>query len=207
MSPEQIESLFTGADGRYFFARWGRAVAPVVFGVDDATLEVISAAMHRATALAGAEMAETDPELGANLMLFFFREWDEVKEVPKLGEMIPDPGALVERLKAADAQQYRSFRFDEAGAIKACFSFVRMGGALGEVAADALAMGEALGALLAWAKAPPLARDARGQVGPRPEIARLIAAAYDPTMPDSARDASHALRLWARMEAADGQAG
>ena len=201
MTVEEIQALFTGPDGGYSFARWGRAIVPVVFGVDDSTLDVIRHAIRGATALAGAEMAETDPELGANFMLFFFREWDELAEVPDLGEMLPDLPALLARLKGADAQTYRTFRFDKNGAIKACFAFVRMGGALAEAPADALATGEALGALLSWAKTPPLARDADGAVGPSPAIARLLAAAYAPTMPAAAGDASHALRLWARMEA------
>ncbi len=33
----------------------------------------------------------------------------------------------------------------------------------------------------------------------RPDVANLIRAAYDPVMPMAARDASHALRLTARM--------
>ena len=202
MTPEQIEALFTTCEG-YRFARWGRALAPVVFGVDEATLDVIRAAIRDACALAGLEMGATDPELGANFMLFFFREWDELAEVPDLGEILADLPALLARLKAADAQTYRSFRFDEAGAIRACFSFVRMGGALADVPADALAMGEALSALLTWAETPPLARAADGTIGPRPDIARLIRAAYDPAMPGAATDASHALRLRARMEVAD----
>jgi len=204
---EEIQALFTAPDGAYSFARWGRPVAPVVFGVEDDTLDVIRSAIRSLASLAGAEMGEADAELGANFMLFFFREWDELAEVPDLGEILPDLPALLKRLKQADAQSYRSFRFDKGGAIKACFAFVRMGGPLAEMPADALAMGEALGALLTWAKTPPLMRDESGEVGPGPEIARLLAAAYDRTMPDSARDASHALRLWARMEAANGQAG
>ena len=201
MTPEEIEALFTTSDG-YSFARWGRALVPVVFGVDDATLDVIRAAISDACALAGLEMDAADAELGANFMLFFFRDWDELAEVPDLGEMIPDLPALLARLKAADAQTYRTFRFDAEGAIKACFSFVRMGGALADVPADALAMGEALSALLTWAATPPLARASDATIGPRPDIARLLRAAYDSTMPGAAEDASHALRLWARMEVA-----
>ncbi len=202
MTPEQVEALFTTSEG-YRFARWGRALAPVVFGVDDATLEVIRAAIGDACALAGLEMGAADPELGANFMLFFFREWDELAEVPDLGEILADLPALLARLKEADAQTYRTFRFDRDGAIKACFSFVRMGGVLADMPADALAMGEALSALLTWAGTPPLARAPDGRIGARPDIARLIRAAYDPAMPGAATDASHALRLRARMEVAD----
>jgi hypothetical protein len=77
MTPDEIEALFARG-GAYAFARWGRPIAPVVFGVDDATLSVIKGALEAVAALAGREIAETDPELGSNLMIFFFRDWDEL---------------------------------------------------------------------------------------------------------------------------------
>ncbi len=89
MTPDEIQGYFTGTDGAYAFARWGRPIVPVVFGVDEATLEVVKGAVEAVVVLAGHKMAETDPELGANLMMFFFRDWDELLDVPKLGEMIP----------------------------------------------------------------------------------------------------------------------
>ena len=33
MGPAEVEALFTRADGAYLFARWGRPIVPVVFGV------------------------------------------------------------------------------------------------------------------------------------------------------------------------------
>ena len=202
MTPEDIAAAFTARDGAYRFARWGRPVAPVVFGVEEATLGVLHDAIHRATTLAGLTLAGSDPDLGANLMLFSFRDWQELLEVPDLGEMLGDLPALVARLTAAEAQTWRGFRFDESGAIRACFSCIRMGGLLADNPADLLAAHEALAMLLTWARVPPLQRDAAGVIGSHPEIARLVAAAYDPAMPDTAEDAAHALRLWARAEAA-----
>ncbi len=150
-------------------------------------------------------MAETDPELGANLMLFFFSEWDELLDVPRLGEMVPDLVPLVARLKAADASQYRGFRFDDNNAIQACFSFVCMSGDMADIPADTQALGQALGAMLTWAdgafkgQSPlvtlPETRDATLHA----EIASLIRAAYDPVMPAATDDPVHALRLAARM--------
>ena len=201
MTPEDIATLFTRADGAYRFARWARPVVPVAFGVEDATLAVLHAAIRRATDMAGLAMAETDPDLGANLMLFFFREWQELLDVPDLGEMLDDLPARVARLGAEGAQTWRSFRFDDRGAIRACFSFIRMGGPLANIPAEALAAHEALAMLLTWAEVPPLERDRAGAIGPSPQIARLIGAAYDPMLPDATEDAAHALRLWARMEA------
>ncbi|MEL7181186.1 MAG: hypothetical protein AAFN63_15255, partial [Pseudomonadota bacterium] len=65
------EQLFTRADGSYVFARWGRPIVPVVFGVDEASLAVFKGAIEAVVTLAAHQMAETDPELGANLMIFF----------------------------------------------------------------------------------------------------------------------------------------
>jgi len=53
----------------------------------------------------------------------------------------------------------------------------------------------------AFAGASPLAAAAGGAAVLKPEIADLIRAGYDPVMPVSAVDASHALRLAARVGA------
>jgi len=205
MIADQIVPLFTRADGSYLFARWGRPIAPVVFGVDEATLQVVKGACEAMVVLAGHEMAETDPELGANLMVFFFRDWDELVELPDLDRLVPDLGPLVGRLKAQGANQYRFFRFDAAGAIQAAFVFIRMDAELEKMSAEALALGQMVQVILLWgegafAEVSPLAL-VKGRTVLRPEVADVIRAAYDPVMPVSATDASHALRLAARLGA------
>lgn len=206
MTPDELRALFARPDGSYLCARWGRPIVPVVFGVDDATLATVKGAIEAVVALAGHRMAETDPELGANLMVFFFRDWSELPEVPNLDRLIPDLGPLCARLQQADASQYRAFRFDEGGAIRAVFAFVRMGAALSDMPAADLALAQAAQAILCWgdrafAETSPLAQvgASGGPVILRPEIAGVIRAAYDPILPAVARDASHALRLAARM--------
>jgi hypothetical protein len=204
MDAEAIARLFTRSDGSYLFARWGRPIAPVVFGVDDATVSILKGAAEAVVALAGHKMAETDPELGANLMIFFIRDWGELTDTPKLGRLIPDLDPLVARLQGADANQYRSFRFDDAGAIQASFVFVRMDDAMAAVPAETIALSQIVQIILLWsdtafAGASPLAAAAGGPAVLKPEIAGVIRAAYDPVMPVSAVDASHALRLAARM--------
>ena len=94
MAPEEVEALFTRSSGEYLFARWGRPIAPVVFGVEEATLQVVKGALEAVVALAGHQLAETDPELGSNLMVFFFREWKELTEVPHMEQLVPDLGPL-----------------------------------------------------------------------------------------------------------------
>ena len=203
---QTIEQLFTRADGAYVFARWGRPIVPVVFGVDDASLAVFKGAIEAVVTLASHQMAETDMELGANLMIFFCQDWDEMTEVPHLDKLVPDLAPLVGRLKQADANQYRIFRFDEAGAIRAAFVFLRMDDHLAAVPADTLALSQAVQTILLWSdtafdEVPPLAM-VEGQAMLRPEIADVIRAAYDPVMPAMARDASHALRIAARVQKA-----
>lgn len=203
MTPDQVQALFARKDGSYLFARWGRPIVPVVFGVDDATLSVVKGAIEAVVTLAGHKMAETDPELGANLMVFFFRDWAELPAVPNLDRLIPDLGPLCDRLAAAGANQYRAFRFDAEGAIKAAFVFLRMDEALSAMPAETLALNEAAQVILLWgegafADVSPLGQ-AGGTVILRPEIAGVIRAGYDRVMPAVARDAAHAYRLAARV--------
>jgi hypothetical protein len=205
MEHQDIARFFTRSDGSYLFSRWGRPIVPVVFGVDDRTLSIVKGAIEAVVVLADHKMAETDPELGANMLIFFFRDWDELTETPDLDRLIPDLAALVERLKAADANQYRLFRFDQGGAIKAAFVFVRMNEALADVPAEDVALAQAAQSILLWSD---MAFQDRGPLSAfesktilNPEIAGIIRAGYDPVMPAVADDPSHALRLAARIGA------
>lgn len=204
MTPQDIEALFTRSDGSYGFARWGRPIAPIVFGVQDETLSIVKGALEAVVALAGHQMAETDPELGSNLMMFFFRDWEELLEVPDLDKLIPELGPLVGKLNAAGANQYRLFRFDESGAIKAAFVFLCMDKAMSKLPAETLALQQVAQTVLLWSDVAfrsqsPLAVTEGGATILRPDIADVIRAAYDPVMPVAAQDVSHALRMFARL--------
>ncbi len=203
MTPEEITRHFIRPDGTYLFARWGRPIAPVVFGVEEPTLKVVKGACEALVALAGHKMAETDPELGANLMVFFFRDWQELPAVPGLDRLIPGLSPLVARLEGAGACQYRAFRFERTGAIKAAFSFLKMEGPLADVPAETLALGDMAQCMLLWsdtafAEKSPLAVAGKTTIL-RPDIAELVRAGYDPVLPAATDDPSHALRLHARM--------
>jgi len=203
MTPQDIEAHFTLSDGNFHCARWVRPIVPVVFGVSEETLSVIKGSIELVVGFAGHKMAETDPELGANLMMFFCRDWDELPEVPNLGHLVPELADVVERLKGANANQYRIFRFDAEGAICACFVFLRMDKAMNALPAETVALGQAVQMLALWsdsafATVSPLAL-AKGVAVLRPEIGALLQAIYDPILPAVAHDPSHALRLSARM--------
>ncbi|MGV6846913.1 MAG: hypothetical protein ACWA5A_00900 [Marinibacterium sp.] len=205
IDPETIAACFTRPDGTYHFARWGRPIAPIVFGVDDPSLATIKGAFDAMATLTGHPLAETDPELGANCMVFFFRDWAELLDLPDLDRLIPDLADLTSRLERAGANQYRLFRFDPANAIRAVFVFLRVDAALSAVPAESLALAQVCQVTLLWSDAAfrdrsPLA-EANGHTILRPDVAALIRAAYDPVLPDSAQDASHALRLYARLQA------
>jgi hypothetical protein len=200
-TPEDVARLFTGAQG-YCFARWGRPLVPVVFGVQDATLATLKGALQAVAALAGHPMADQDPDLGANLMVFFCRDWDDLAGVPNLDRLVDGlPGVLV-RLQAQGATQYRMVRFDEAGAIRACFVFLRMDAAMAALPAEVIALDLAVRAICLWADGAfpgGVLVQAGGHTVLHPGVAALIRAAYDPVLPAVARDPAHALRLFARM--------
>ncbi len=204
---EAIEALFTRADGQFLFARWGRPIVPVVFGVEDATIGVFKGAIEAVVALADHTMAEHDPELGANLMVFFLRDWAELEATPNLDRLIPDLGPLVERLQVADANQYRSFRFDADGGIKAAFLFIRMDAAMAQAPAETIALSQIVQTILLWSDtafvgtSPLAVVSADGPAVLKPEIADIIRSGYDPVLPVASTEPAFALRLSARIGA------
>lgn len=206
MTPDDIETLFAGENGTFRFARWGRPISPIVFGVEEETLSVVKGAFEAVAMLAGHHMAETDPEFGSNCMVFFFRDWSELLDVPDLDRLVPELGALVPRLEQAGATQYRLFRFDAQGAIKAAFVFLRMDEQMSDLPAETVALSQVVQVMLVWsdrafAEISPLAI-ANGATILRPEIADVIRAAYDPLLPVASNDSSLALRMFARLNRA-----
>ncbi|MEE9453380.1 MAG: hypothetical protein V3V13_03215 [Paracoccaceae bacterium] len=206
LSAPQIESMFT-TEGRYIFARWNREIAPIVFGTDDESLGVIKDAFQTVASLADMRLAETDPELGANFLVFFCNDWSEITEIPDLNRLLANLDTLVAELDKTGANQYRSFAFDPDGAIKLCILLLKYDTDMAQISAQALATSQMAQALLLWSPeafrtTTPIGIIAANNMAiVRPEIAALIRAAYDKTMPDTASETSHALRLHARVSA------
>lgn len=188
MTAEEIAALFTRPDGTFLCARWGRPVAPVIFGLSDESLRVFRGAIRAGFAHAGHPVADTDAEMGANLMLFFVRDWTDLAGIPDL-DRLTGMADLLERLRRAEADQYRVFRFDADGGIRACLGFLRISGALADSHPAHLAEALFMRCALTFA----------GNVVPSAPMAALIRAAYAPVLPVAAADPSHALRLAARM--------
>lgn len=188
MTPDQITRLFTREDGNFLCARWGRAVAPVIFGLADESLDIFRNAIRAGFTHARHPVTDTDPEMGSNLMLFFVRDWDELNGVPDLDHLTGQPG-LPGRLRKQAADQYRLFRFDADGSIRASLTFLRMSGELADAHPAVLAETVTMRSSLSFAQ----------EIAPSAELAALIRAAYDPVLPVAATDPTHALRLSARM--------
>lgn len=206
LSSGRVEDLFTAKDGNYRFSRWGRSIAPVVFGIDDDTLSHLKDAMQSVVHITGGAFAETDPEFGANLMIFFCQDWDELDMVPNLDKMIPDFDILKTSLKRSGANQYRTFSFDDTGAIRVCIVLLRYDSAMADTTVQALGVGQMLQCILLWgddafdAETPIGILPQNGLCLVKPEYAAVIRAAYDPALPPSSTEKSHALRLSARAQ-------
>ena len=95
MTPNDVERFFSRSDDSYFFARWGRPIAPIAFGIEDQSIATLKGAIEVTCAMVGHPIAETDPELGTNLMFFFIRDWDELLAVPDLDRIMPNLSDLV----------------------------------------------------------------------------------------------------------------
>jgi len=206
LPPGRVEKLFSAADNGYRFSRWGRPIAPVVFGIDDDTLGHFKDAMASVLGIANMTFVETDPELGANLMIFFCQDWDELDMVPNLNQLLPDFEILKNSLKRTKATQYRTFSFDDTGAIKVCIVLLRYDDHMADTPVQTLGVGQMTQCILLWGDdafdedSPIAIVPQNGMCIVKPNHAALIRAAYDPALPPSATDASHAMRLAARAE-------
>jgi hypothetical protein len=202
MSPDEVARCFTRPDGSFRFARWARPVAPMVYGVAEASLPVLKGGVAVVAGLAGQAFAETDPEAGFNNLLICVAGWSDLKAAPGLKTILPDIAPLADRLAAESAEQYRLFRFSPEGGIVHCLTLMRLSGALAQLPADLLALGNAVATALDWA--PGALAEGITRPGPegaelRPDLIALLRAAYHPALPDAATDPAFAYRLAARL--------
>ncbi len=201
---DRVGKLFQTEEGDFRFARWGRSIAPVVFGMDDTMLDPLKDAMSAVAGIAGLQFSETDPELGANFMIFVCRNWDELALVPDLDKLVPNFSDIMAALKNADASQYRTFFFDDDGAIQMCVSLLRFGDEMAGMSVQALGTAQMLQAILLWGahafdhESPIAFVPETSACVVKPGYAALLRAAYDRALPRASRDASLALRLAAR---------
>ena len=179
-------------------------MAPVIVGTDDAGCQTFEAGIRAVAGVAGLGVEELDPELGANFLVFLVNDWAELTQAPNLVRLIPNLPELIATLTEHEANQYRVFNFDEAGAIRLCITLLRYDEELQRVSAQTLAVGQAVMGVLLWSDAAfteesPIAITENGTCVVKPEIATLLRAAYDPVLPNATKDPSFALRLKARM--------
>jgi len=203
-----VEAQFTRRDGTFRFARWGRPLVPVIVGTNDQGCQIFEAGIQAVARIAGLEVGELDPDLGANFLVFLVNDWAELTEAPNLVRLIPNLNDLIANLTEHDANQYRVFNFTEDGAIRLCITMLRYDEELQRVSAQTLAVGQAVQGMLLWSDKAfmdesPIAVTDDGLCVVKPMFADLLRTAYDPVLPDTATDASHALRIAARLTVED----
>ncbi|MEO1492891.1 MAG: hypothetical protein AAFV19_12125 [Pseudomonadota bacterium] len=201
---EWITGLFTRRDGAFRFARWARPLAPVIVGTNDEGCRIFEDGIRAVARIAGLEVAEMDPDLGANFMVFLVNDWAELTEAPNLIRLIPNLAELIATLSEHGANQYRVFNFDEAGALRLCITLLCYDDELQRISAQTLAVGQAFQGMLLWSDAAfmdesPIAITDDGLCVVKPVYADLLRAAHDPVLPAVADDAAFALRLAARL--------
>lgn len=207
----RIRRLFGGE--AFKFARWGGPICPAVIGLDETGARLFGEAIGAVAEVAGAPMDEADPEMGSNLMIYVMADWAQAAKAPNLAEIIPDLPALIGRLQGADANRYRVFAFDDAGAIRAAVTLLRYDDNMREAPVDYVALTEAALAMLVYDEAgvaadrPVVMAKFEGDETARailsPWHGRLLRAAYDPAIPAGSRDPALALRLAARIGVAE----
>ena len=202
--PAWVESQFTRRDGAFRFARWGRALAPVIVGTNDEGCKIFEDGIRTAARIAQLPVQEIDPELGANFLVFLVNDWSELFEAPNLIKLIPNLHDLIETLTEHEANQYRVFGCENDGAIRLCITLLRYDKELQKVSAQTLALGQAFQGLLLWSDAAfmeesPLAITDDGLCLLKPAYADLLRCAYDPVLPKTSNDPAFALRLAARL--------
>ena len=177
---------------------------PVIVGTNDEGCVIFEDGIRAVARVAGLEVGELDPELGANFLVFLVNDWAELTEAPNLVRLIPNLPDLIATLTEHGANQYRVFNFTEEGAIRLCITMLRYDEDLQKVSAQTLAVGQAFQGMLLWSDKAfmdesPIAVTDDGLCVVKPVFADLLRAAYDQVLPDAGTDASLALRLAARL--------
>ena len=204
MINKKICDLFS-RDKNYHFARWSKPLSPVIFGVDDQSLIAIKSAFSEVLSIASLELTDFDSDLGANLLVFFCSTWSELETVPHLNRLLPDISNLLETLDQTNANQYRSFSFKADGAINLVVVLLKYDTELSSVSIQTLALSQMLQSILLWSpnafvdESPISIIKKTNRCVVKPFYSALIQAAYDPILPDSSLDESHAFRLEARV--------
>jgi len=127
-------------------------------------------------------------------MWFFCQDWDELLGVPDLEGLIPDLKDIVARLQTSTTTTYRVFSFDQTGGIKMCVQFIKVAGETAEMSIQTLATGETYQCLAMFSpdafltESPIAVLAENGLCIPKPSYAALIRAAYDPILPEAAKD-------------------
>ena len=204
MRDKPVRRLFM-RDGKYHFSRWSKPLSPVIFGVDDTSLVAIKVAFSDVLSLIPLKMSDFDPDLGANLLMFFCSEWAELNTIPNLNKLIPGLSDLLENLDQNQANQYRTFSFSPDGTINFVVVLLKYDLELSSVSVQTLGVSQMVQSVLLWSHdafkgdSPIAVIKETNRCVVKPFYAALLKAAYDPVLPDYSVDEIHAMRLEARV--------
>lgn len=209
---ERVTALFSRSEAAiaetggapFRFARWTRPIAPAVFGLSEESAAVMMAGFRDAAELAGVEVAESDAEYGANILLYVVDDWASLRSAPQLADLVPDLEGLTRVLSAAAANQYRIYTFTPEGGLRVCVTLLRYDEALAQLSAPSLALGQAVQTLLMWsdeafAGESPVTVRRGGRALVKSRFARLLKAAYAAEIPAYSEDLALAETLAAGM--------
>lgn len=210
---DRIRALFHRAPidpegpARFQFARWGKPIAPAFCGLTDESEAVMREGFAAAAALAGLELAEEDPDLGANILVCVVERWSALPRTPGLVALIPDLAGLIVLLEAADRNQHRLVSFEPDGGLRLCVILLRYDDGMARLSGASLALGQALQALLYWSDEAflcesPVTLRRGGKPIVKPRFARLLKAAYAPETPIASEDPALADALAERIQSA-----
>ena len=150
-------------------------------------------------------MSDFDPDLGANLLMFFCSKWAELNTIPNLNKLIPNISDLLENLDQNQANQYRTFSFSPDGAINFVVVLLKYDLELSSVSVQTLGVSQMFQSVLLWSHdafkddSPIAVIKETNRCIVKPFYSALLKAAYDPVLPDYSVDEIHAMRLEARV--------
>jgi hypothetical protein len=202
MTPAEVAAFFTHRDGGYRFARWVRPIVPFVAGGGADFAAVIRRGLSEVASISGHPADPDGAPVDMTWAVLCVERWRDLPALPGAEAVIPGLVALVSRLEAQDATQFRSFRHDAGGGIVGVTSVLRLPRLLDRFPAEVVGVRQAVLAHLTWS-IPKLMSWNMMDAGHRlrPEMVALLRAAYAPGLPVAADDARHAGRLAAEMSA------
>ena len=115
----KIQSMFLNID-EYKFSRWSSHIVPIILGLNDFSLNKFKIKLLSLFKHLPLEVDDFEIKKGSNFVFVFFNNWDEIYNIPKIEEILPDYKILFKKINKTDFKQYKRFYFDNDGGITFC---------------------------------------------------------------------------------------